>query len=265
MARQQVASDNFNRPDETLGAPNWQQIVPGTGDVVVVSNKARGTNAYGNHISAGWISNSFRDDQYAEVTVDATGIGYGNNTIGGVGCRWNGVNSPNHSMYEAIWINAAPTAELRINKMINATLTTIASTAYSPNAPFTLALECEGSTLRLLLNGTVVLTATDTELASGSAAIVVRSDSGVPLPTLDDWSAGNIVSVAGDQKTYRYFNDDGDESGSTAMAAQDVNVTVSPGGVFRVRFGIQATGDPVAKRFRLEYDTVGGSDWKRVP
>jgi hypothetical protein len=68
-----------------------------------------------------------------------------------------------------------------------------------------------------------------------------------------------------DQKAYRYFNDDGSESGSTAMAAQNVDVTVSPGGVFRIRFGIQATGDPTGKQFRLEYDNVGGSNWKQVP
>jgi hypothetical protein len=68
-----------------------------------------------------------------------------------------------------------------------------------------------------------------------------------------------------DQKVYRYFNDDGSESASTAMAAQNVDVTVSPGGVFRIRFGIQATGDPTGKQFRLEYDIVGGSNWKQVP
>jgi hypothetical protein len=72
-------------------------------------------------------------------------------------------------------------------------------------------------------------------------------------------------SITLDQKVYRYFNDDGSESGSTAMAAQNTDVTVAPGGVFRIRFGIQATGDPTGKQFRLEYDTVGGSNWKQVP
>jgi hypothetical protein len=193
MPRQQVASDNFNRADETLGSPNWQQIAPGWGDVVVRSNKVRGTNAAGEYLAAAWIANTLGNDQYAEVTVDATGIGWNTGTLGGVGCRWNGVNEPNHSLYEAIWINTA-TPELRITKVVNGTRTVLASTAYSPSAPFTLALECEGSTLRLLVNGTTQLTATDTALASGKAAIVARSDSGSPLPTLDDWSAGNITS-----------------------------------------------------------------------
>jgi hypothetical protein len=264
MARQQVASDNFNRPDETLGAPNWQQIVSGYGNVVVVSNRARGTNEYGQPLIAGWIANTFSNDQYAEVTVDATGIQWNTGTLGGVGCRWNGVNEPNHSLYEAIWINTG-TPELRITKVVNGTRTILASTTYNPSAPFTLALECEGSNLSLLVNNTTQLTATDTALASGRAAIVARSSSSTPLPTLDDWSAGNIVSVTLDQKVYRYFNDDGSESGSTAMAAQNTDVTVAPGGVFRIRFGIQATGDPTGKQFRLEYDTVGGSNWKRVP
>jgi hypothetical protein len=263
MPRQQVASDNFNRADETLGSPNWQQI-SSFGNVVVRSNKVIGTNAFGDPLAAGWIANTFSDDQYAEVTVDPTEVLFADNTLGGVGCRWNGVNDPNHSLYEAIWIY--PTApELRINKVVNGTRTILASMSYSPSAPFTLALECVGSNLTLLVNGTTQLTATDTALASGRAAIVTRSDSGLPRPTLDDWSAGNIVSFALDQKAYRYFNDDGSESGSTAMAAQNVDVTVSPGGVFRIRFGVQATGDPAGKQFLLEYDTVGGSNWKKVP
>jgi hypothetical protein len=264
MPRQQVASDNFNRADETLGSPNWQQVTTGWGNVVLVSNKVRGTNAYAQYLTAAWIANTFSNDQYAEVTVDATGIGSWTNTLGGVGCRWNGSNDPNHSLYEAIWFNLEH-PELRINKVVSGTRTTLASTTYNPSAPFTLALECEGSTLRLLINGTTQLTTTDTALAFGRPVIIARSDSSKPLPTVDDWSAGNIVSITLDQKVYRYFNDDGSESASTAMAAQNVDVTVSPGGVFRIRFGIQATGDPTGKQFRLEYDTVGGSNWKSVP
>jgi hypothetical protein len=264
MPRQQVASDNFNRPDETLGSPNWQQITSSWGDVVVRSNIARGTNAYGEYLTAAWIANTFSNDQYAEVTVDPAGASYGDSTLGGVGCRWNGVNEPNHSLYEAIWIYAT-SPEIRINKVVNGTRTTLASATYNPSAPFTLALECVGSNLALLVNNTTQLTATDTALTSGRAAIIARSDSGKPRPLLDDWSAGNIVSVTLDQKSYIYFNDDGSESGSTAMAGQNVDVTVSPGGIFRIRFGIQATGDPTGKQFRLEYDTVGGSNWKQVP
>jgi hypothetical protein len=263
MPRQQVASDNFNRADETLGSPNWQQVNPAS-TLVVVSYKVRGTNSYGDPQAASWIANTFSADQYAEVTVDPTGIGWGTGTAGGVGCRWNGSVDPNQSLYEAIWINS-PTPELRINKVISGTRTILASVAYSPGAPFTLALECEGSTLRLLVNNTTQLTATDTALTSGRAAIVAKSGSDFPLPSLDDWSAGNIVSATLDQKSYRYFNDDGSESGSTAMAGQNVDVYVSPGGVFRIRFGIQATGDPTGKQFRLEYDNVGGSNWKQVP
>jgi hypothetical protein len=264
MPRQQVASDNFNRADETLGTPNWQQIKPSWGTVDIVSNKIRATNAIGDVKAAGWIANTFSNDQYAEVTLDATGIGWNTQTIGGVGCRWNGLTESSASMYQAFWINIDP-PEIRIVKVVSGSQTVLANQTYNPSAPFTLALECEGSTLRLLINGTTQLTTTDTALASGRPVIIARSDSSKPLPTVDDWSAGNIVSITLDQNVYRYFNDDGSESGSTAMAAQNVDVTVLPGGIFRIRFGVQATGDPTAKQFRLEYDTVGGSNWKQVP
>jgi hypothetical protein len=193
MPRQQIASDNFNRADETLGSPNWQQIKPSWGTVDVVSNKVRATSAIGEIKAAGWIANSFSDDQYAEVVLDPTGIGWNTQTIGGVGCRWNGLTESSASMYEAIWFNKE-TPELRIVKLIAGTSTVLASKSYSPGSPFTLALECEGSTLRLLVNGTTELTATDTQLASGRPAVLARTDSSKPLPTVDDWSAGNITS-----------------------------------------------------------------------
>jgi hypothetical protein len=219
MPRQQVASDNFNRADETLGSPNWQQAMSSWGNVVVRSNKVRGTNGNGDFLVAGWIANTFSDDQYAEVTVDPTGIDWGTNTVGGVGCRWNGSSYPNHSIYEAIWINF-PTPELQIVKVVNSTPTTLASQTYNPGAPFTLALECEGSTLRLLVNGTTQLTATDTALTSGRAAIVTRTDDAKPLPSLDDWSAGNITSGGQDVAIIQFKRGTRAQIDSAASASQ---------------------------------------------
>jgi hypothetical protein len=101
-----------------------------------------------------------------------------------------------------------------------------------------------------------------TDLTARTVSFSANNNGGNPSPI-------QVISLKGastlDQKACRYFNDDGSESGSTAMAAQNTDVTVAPGGVFRIRFGIQATNDPIGKQFRLEYDNVGGSNWKQVP
>jgi hypothetical protein len=91
------------------------------------------------------------------------------------------------------------------------------------------------------------------------------NNNGVEASPIKAISLKGASSATLDQKVYRYFNDDGGESGSTEMAAQNTDVTVASGGVFRIRFGIQASGDPTGKQFRLEYDNVGGSNWKQVP
>jgi hypothetical protein len=101
-----------------------------------------------------------------------------------------------------------------------------------------------------------------TDLTARTVSFSANNNGGQPSPI-------QVISLKGaatlDQKVYRYFNDDGAESGGTPMAAQNTDVTVASGGVFRIRFGIQATNDPTAKQFRLEYDNVGGSNWKQVP
>jgi hypothetical protein len=102
------------------------------------------------------------------------------------------------------------------------------------------------------------------DLTARTVSFSANDNGGEPSP-IQVISLKGASSIALDQKVYGYFNDDGSESGSTAMAAQNTDVTVAPGGVFRIRFGIQATGDPTGKQFRLEYDTVGGSNWKQVP
>lgn len=54
------------------------------------------------------------------------------------------------------------------------------------------------------------------------------------------------------QHSYRYLNDDGDEGSSTFAAALNTNVTLSPGDAFRLRFLLDATGDPTGKQLQLE-------------
>jgi hypothetical protein len=70
------------------------------------------------------------------------------------------------------------------------------------------------------------------------------------------------------QHSFRFFNDDGSESASTAKAALNTNINVDANDVLRARFLIDAMGDPTGKQFQLEYrrKPSGGSfgDWNKV-
>lgn len=102
----------------------------------------------------------------------------------------------------------------------------------------------------------------------GQLTGVTGPDSGAPgvgaynTATIDDWTGTDGATLT--QAAFRFFNDDGSESASTPMAAQDANTNVAANTNFRIRFGIQATGDPSAIQFQLEYDEASGSNWKVV-
>ena len=73
------------------------------------------------------------------------------------------------------------------------------------------------------------------------------------------------VSISVEQESFRFRNDDGSESAATWKAAQDVNASVGIDEVFRLRFLLNATGDPAAQSYQLEYRKVGAASWTKVP
>lgn len=73
-----------------------------------------------------------------------------------------------------------------------------------------------------------------------------------------------VASSSTDQAASRFVNDDGSESGSSFKAAQNVNVTMAPAASARIRFLLQAAGDPAAATYQLEYRKVGDTAWTKV-
>lgn len=67
-----------------------------------------------------------------------------------------------------------------------------------------------------------------------------------------------------DQEGFRFRNDDGDEAGASWAADQDVGLTAPVDQNKRLRFIVNATGDPGAKAFQLEYKKSTDSQWIKV-
>ena len=81
-------------------------------------------------------------------------------------------------------------------------------------------------------------------------------------------SAAAVFKAAGgaatlDQEGFRWYEDNGSESGSSASAAQDTNITAAAGATKRLRMLVNATGDPATKQFKLQWKKSGGS-WADV-
>lgn len=132
---------------------------------------------------------------------------------------------------------------------------------YSPTNPAT-AASGGGTLIGYHRNGNDTITAHS-----------YRSDTGALAWTTDnlgfDWAAIGIPvnassSATVDQEGARFVNDDGSESGSSFKAAQNVNVTMAPAASARIRFLLQAAGDPAAATYQLEYRKVGDTAWTKV-
>jgi hypothetical protein len=78
----------------------------------------------------------------------------------------------------------------------------------------------------------------------------------------------NVENGTLNQYSFRFLNDDGSESAATFAGAENANVNLSAGDILRLRYLIDATGDPTGKQFQLEFrrKPSGGSfgDWKPV-
>ena len=72
-----------------------------------------------------------------------------------------------------------------------------------------------------------------------------------------------LGSATLEQEGFRWYEDNGSESGSSAAAAQDTNITAAAGSTKRLRMLVNATGDPATKQFKLQWKKSGGS-WADV-
>jgi hypothetical protein len=77
-----------------------------------------------------------------------------------------------------------------------------------------------------------------------------------------------VIPASLNQHSFRFVNDDGSESGSTFAANLNTDVNLSANDTKRLRYLIDATGDPTGKQFQLEFrrKPSGGSfgDWNKV-
>jgi hypothetical protein len=76
-----------------------------------------------------------------------------------------------------------------------------------------------------------------------------------------------VAAVTREQDSFRFEDDDGTESGSTFLAAQNVDINRAAEKPFRLRQGVQYVGDPPTESVEVQYKENGdaATEWRKVP
>jgi hypothetical protein len=173
------AYDNFNRA-APLGS-NWTN--QGTG-LTISSNTAIG--AANGQENAFWNASSFSADQYAEetlATVGANGHGVGPEV------RASGSTAGTANWYSCLELGGSG---ILLRRGLNGVATNLVITPVTITSGDVIRIEVVGNAITCKQNGTVINTATDSNLTSGSPGMEAFSNDW----TLDNWSGGNLHPIA---------------------------------------------------------------------
>jgi putative esterase len=178
-----TASDDFNRANGALGS-NWTAMSDGA--MTISSQVVAGGNSglSGDTRTA----ETYTSNQYSQVQVTSTQL---------TGGQWIGpaVRSQNggQNLYLGIYFWNSGSPQLRLYKRTTGSFTQLGSSYATSGlaAGATLRLTATGSTVSFLLNGSPVITVTDTSLTGGAPGIMAFGTG-----TADNWAGGNIAGGA---------------------------------------------------------------------
>jgi hypothetical protein len=178
-----TASDDFNRANGALGS-NWAAMSDGA--MTISSQMVAGGNSGQSGDTR--TAETYTSNQYSQVQVTSTQL---------TGGQWIGpaVRSQNggQNLYLGIYYWNSGSPQLRLYKRTSGGFAQLGS-SYSTSglaAGATLRLTATGSTISFLLNGSPVITVTDTSLTGGAPGIMASGTS-----KADNWAGGNIAAGA---------------------------------------------------------------------
>ena len=186
-----VPSDNFNRANGTPG-PNWVQwngdlpMAIASNQLVGASDSDSDTGVIRNATAAGEF---YTGNHFSEVAAPTAWAG---NAIGpSVRCQGTlhpGVNAA--AQYVAIWLTGSPFVVQLFACGPTGSFTPLGS-AFNLSGPPTpgdrLRLTAVGSALTVTLNGTTIITATDSTYTGGAPGILANGSA-----ACDNWLGGNV-------------------------------------------------------------------------
>ena len=187
-------ADSFARADSsTLGA-NWSNSVVNSGwGNFRISSSIVTTQTGGAPGIESWIAQNFLADQFSRATI--TTLTNGPNDLAAVTVRGTGTSTDTE--YGFVCVNGGS----GIYKRIASVQSTIISGGPSCAVGNAIELDAVGTTLTALINGTVVLTTTDSSIASGQPGLWLWANDGV-----SNWVGGSLTPGNGAQSIFNQAN-----------------------------------------------------------
>lgn len=171
------ASDNFNRANGALGA-NWTTTA---GTFAISSNTALVTAVTGAAALTAYTGTTFASNQYAQATYLA-----GGSWGGAIGVRLSNSAATGYILYGIAGSSSA------IAKVVAGTVTNIATGGPGFSTSDILRLEVTGTSITASQNGAVILTATDSSIASGYPGLGAIDFTG---GVMDNFKGGDLTWV----------------------------------------------------------------------
>jgi hypothetical protein len=174
------AYDSATRANGSIGT-NWTLQQNGLN---IASNQIQGTTAAQSN-SGFWNVNAFSPVQFAQATITALN---GTTDFPGITVLASG-SGATATYYDCV----ENSTTIFIQRVVNAGTTNLNSTASAGAVGDLLRLEvAPGGSLTCFKNGAVALTATDTQIASGSPGLLISGN----VATEKNWSGGNLHPLA---------------------------------------------------------------------
>lgn len=248
---------NFNVGDGAL--PTQVTTFSAVRGAMQVRSNAAQSNTGWNETCCRWNADTFNDDQYAFITATLLTASL---FIGpAVRCS----NSA-ETYYLYYWDNN----DRYFAKMVNGTFTDLVTpqTGVTNNTGDVLRLEANGTTITAKVNGVQdgSFSTTDSSISSGYGGLCGWGQAFGSDTSGDTWEAGNLGGGAAtlEQEGFRWRDDDGSETTATWLQAQDTDASVDKETPVRLRILINATNDPAAAHYKLQYKPPGTDTWEDV-
>ena len=183
-----LATDPFTRADNPDLGANWT-VVTGEAAFQVLSNQAA-PSADGSDCAEVWNAVVFPDDQYAQCVVrNLNAVAPGDT---GVGLLVRAVAATR--VYYRLTINSNPAGSWELGVRSAGSYTPLHDGTDAWASGDTAYLSVQGTLLTVKRNGGTIYSTNDGTLGSGSAGVVYSSTASGE--TLDDWEAGDFITVA---------------------------------------------------------------------
>ena len=180
------AVDSFSGASGPLADPPWTAV--SANSLARDGSGSCDVSASGDDEISVWNADTFSDDQYAEATVTNT-ITSADGVFLGLVVRSDGGAFASGSWY---WGYTDAGGVTQIAKVVAGAVTVLATTAIGGLfAGDVLRLRVSGTGLELLINGVSIVTASDSDLASGMPGVHLSSGSGAGVQQFASFKADN--------------------------------------------------------------------------